>query len=55
MRQLHEQRQNKAVIKGMQQTIEEDGDSETEKDHELEVLDIMDSLKEQFQSLSEKY
>lgn len=51
MRQLHEQRQNKAVIKGMQQQIDE----EPEQDQELEVLDIMDSLKEQFQNLSEKH
>lgn len=55
MRQLHEQRQNKAVIKGMQQTIDGDGDAEAEQDNELEVLDIMDSLKEQFQNLSEKH
>ena len=50
---MHEQRQNKAVMKGMQQTIEVE--EEEENAHELEVLDIMDSLKEQFQSLSTKH
>jgi len=53
MRQLHEQRQNKAVIKGMQQHLDQDSDEQ--EDQELEVLDIMDSLKDQFESLSEKH
>jgi len=42
---LHEQRQNKAVIKDMQQQIEGDNDTPGEEEP-LEVLDIMDSLKE---------
>jgi DnaJ-domain-containing protein 1 len=57
MRQLHEARHGKAVMKSMQQQLqsEEEGGDSTAEGAEVEVLDIMDSLKEQFESLQEKY
>ncbi|TNV71375.1 hypothetical protein FGO68_gene262 [Halteria grandinella] len=57
MRQLHQERQGKAVMKSMQQQLGEgtDDDVGAEAQGEIDVLDIMDSLKEQFESLEQKY
>lgn len=53
MRQLHQDRQDKAVIKNMQQQLGEGADEEAAA--EIDVLDIMESLKDQFESLEDKY
>lgn len=60
MRQLHDMRHGRAVMKNLQQQIistegEEDVPQETKDGVNIDVLDIMESLKDQFENLQEKY
>ena len=60
MRQLHDSRHGKAVVKNLQQQVTGDDEQDTllaEENNEInvDVLDIMDSLKDQFEGLQLKY
>ena len=46
MRQMHDARHEKAVTKTLQQEIDEEA--------EMEVLDIMNSLKDQFENIKDR-